>query len=431
MSGTLNEVGTLLSEIRRLADQVQRLEQSTHHEAGRVQPMLFDAEEQRLAAQEAIGLSRHLVDFSRDLAGRGGCPRHARDAVRRVRRMLHLCRASLAVRPARSLRSADLRPSVVRGALSLLASCERDLGQATLNHYLVSFKTFARWLINDGRAEGNPCRGLRPIKVTDVRRPRRALSVTEAQALVRIANAAEVIRGIPGYERALGYAIVLTTAVRAAELQSLTEDSFRWTLDTAGVEQGEVVIQARHSKNGRRAVLPLRSDIAAAVRAHIAMRAAGSADPAAARSARLFRRPARGTFALQRDLAAAGIAYRTEEGYADFHALRHSCVTNLSLFGASTKELQGMARHSDPSLTIRVYAHSDSAGLRAAVERLPALFSKCEAVDGDRPGDLCVGQQQRRQASICPAPSDNGSAGFGPFTNERTACCQHNAPSRT
>jgi hypothetical protein len=78
---------------------------------------------------------------------------------------------------------------------------------------------------------------------------------------------------------------------------------------------------------------------------------------------------------LRRDLSAAGILYvvKTIDGprFADFHALRHSYLSALAASGASVKELQKLARHSDPRLTLGIYTHARVESLGAAVDRLP------------------------------------------------------------
>ena len=61
---------------------------------------------------------------------------------------------------------------------------------------------------------------------------------------------------------------------------------------------------------------------------------------------------------LQPDLKVAGIAYVDDAGrYADFHALRHSFITNVGRTGTHAKTAQELARHSKPMLTAR-YTHS-------------------------------------------------------------------------
>ena len=76
---------------------------------------------------------------------------------------------------------------------------------------------------------------------------------------------------------------------------------------------------------------------------------------------------------LRHDLAAAGIAYETDSGVLDFHALRAAYVSELVRSGASVKTCQALVRHSDPKLTIGVYAKASIHDLAGAVESLPDL----------------------------------------------------------
>jgi hypothetical protein len=56
--------------------------------------------------------------------------------------------------------------------------------------------------------------------------------------------------------------------------------------------------------------------------------------------------------------------------YADFHALRHSYLSALAAAGVGVKELQELARHSDPRLTLGIYTHARAESLGGAVARL-------------------------------------------------------------
>ncbi len=60
-------------------------------------------------------------------------------------------------------------------------------------------------------------------------------------------------------------------------------------------------------------------------------------------------------------------------GYADFHALRKTFITNLSKFGVSPKMAQSLARHSDINLTMNVYTDVVLEDQAIAVELLPEL----------------------------------------------------------
>src|SRR5262249_61189011 len=55
---------------------------------------------------------------------------------------------------------------------------------------------------------------------------------------------------------------------------------------------------------------------------------------------------------------------------ADFHALRHIYVSALAAAGVVGKELQELARHSDPRLTLGIYTHARAEALGASVARL-------------------------------------------------------------
>ena len=60
----------------------------------------------------------------------------------------------------------------------------------------------------------------------------------------------------------------------------------------------------------------------------------------------------------RRDLERAGIAYTDEQDrVADFHALRHTFVTNLVNAGMMPKDTKQLARHSTITLTMDRYAH--------------------------------------------------------------------------
>jgi len=72
---------------------------------------------------------------------------------------------------------------------------------------------------------------------------------------------------------------------------------------------------------------------------------------------------------LRHDLENAGIAWQDAQGrFADFHALRHTFITNLGRHGVSPTTAQKLARHSTPVLTAARYTHIDMAEQRRAVD---------------------------------------------------------------
>ena len=68
---------------------------------------------------------------------------------------------------------------------------------------------------------------------------------------------------------------------------------------------------------------------------------------------------------------AAGIPAEFEGKVVDFHALRHTYVTQLVLGGAPLAQVQKLARHSTPTLTLAVYTHATMKDLTGALDALP------------------------------------------------------------
>lgn len=60
-----------------------------------------------------------------------------------------------------------------------------------------------------------------------------------------------------------------------------------------------------------------------------------------------------------------------EKRFADFHALRHTFITNLSRAGVNPKIAQSLARHSSIVLTMDHYTHLRVDEDRRALELLP------------------------------------------------------------
>ena len=74
---------------------------------------------------------------------------------------------------------------------------------------------------------------------------------------------------------------------------------------------------------------------------------------------------------VRKDLERVGIAYRTDEGIADFHAAgRHSYVTGLLSNGVDLAKACELARHSDVRMTMR-YTHIGLNEQAKSLESLP------------------------------------------------------------
>ena len=307
-------------------------------------------------------LTDHVDDFKQALLDKGNTARHANLVAGRARRVIEGCGFTS---------WGDIAGSKVMAYLSDLQAdrtgesgkVKPGISAQTFNFYLQAVRQFARWLVRDGRASESPVAHLQGLNVkTDRRHDRRALTVDELRRLLRAAADGPERHGMSGPERAMLYRVAVETGLRAGELRSLTRASF--DLDAT---PPTVFVLAAYSKHRREDVLPLRSDTAADLRAFLS-----GALPAA----QAFHVPTRRNVApmFRADLKAAGIPYRDEsDRVADFHALRHTFITNLANSGVHPKVAQALARHSTITLTMDRYSHTYIGEQSAAVAALPDL----------------------------------------------------------
>jgi integrase len=307
---------------------------------------------QRAAANRP--LKEHVDDFEQSLVAKGTTQKQARLTANRVRQLIRLCGFVFL---------SDLVPSVVERALAEMRRGEKNISARTSNFYLGALKQFCRWMEREGRAVGSAVTHMRKLKVeADQRHQRRALTVEELRLILATARNGEEVCGMPGRERALVYQVAVETGLRASELGSLIPTSFDFEASPATVSVGAAQVKSR-----RASTLPLRPGTAASLREHCRR---------VLPAARAFRMPKSTHTAemIRADLKSAGIPYRDDAGrYADFHALRHTFLTNLANSGVHPKTAQALARHSDINLTMSRYTHSLLEEQWEAVQRLPNL----------------------------------------------------------
>lgn len=332
-------------------------------------------------ARQAAGkaLNQHVDDYHACLLSRGVKPKVADLAKTRLQHLFQVA----------GLRFwAELSVSKIQNAIGRLTKVTRtrnDSGQwqyihkpiksQTRNAYITAVKSFAKWMVTDQRASASPLDGLAKAKVTDASE-RRAATVNELRRLISAAQRGPTFswgggRGpkadrpfsISGKERALLYRVAAETGLRVAELRSLTRANFE--VDSL---PHRVTIDAGSAKNMKAASIGLRQDTALLLREHLQRKAPAAAAfnvPPSDRTAKM----------LRIDAEAAGVAYRNTAGHVlDFHALRHTFITNVANSGASVKTIQELARHSTPVLTIGRYAHANDDQKVAALAALPDLL---------------------------------------------------------
>ncbi|MCC7507958.1 MAG: tyrosine-type recombinase/integrase [Planctomycetes bacterium] len=239
----------------------------------------------------------------------------------------------------------------------------RQLSDATYNHHLSACKQFSKWLVRSKRMDADPLLGMkgRNAKANRVHQ-RRALTPEECRALLGSTEARGDNYGMTGPGRALLYRLALETGLRANELRTLTRSAFQLV-----GKQPSVTVAARHAKNRKAATLPLRPVMASLLASHVAnMLPSAPVFPAMPQSNHTAEM-------LKADLAAAGIKYEVEGQFADFHALRHTFITNLARAGVMPNVAKELARHSTITLTMDYYTHTSLGDHAAAAAKLPDL----------------------------------------------------------
>jgi len=324
-------------------------------------------------ASVRAGLGGLLDQYQVHLVSKQCTPRHIKTTLERLRKIFARSRA-------RSL--ADVTAQKVRTVMVALQ--KEGLGPKTINLYLSSGKAFFNWLHGDGRISENPLTVIAKMnQAVDVRRRRRALSTEELRWLLRTTEAGDTAYTMTGPARAMLYRLAVETGLRHNELYTLRRLSF----DLDG-EPATVFVAAGDSKHRRDDTLPLRPELAKALRSFLAGKLPGA-------EAFTGMQSDEGADMLHHDLARARVAWlrslprgearkearrsdflREKDAagcVVDFHGLRHAFITNLAKSGVHPKVAQELARHSSVELTMRVYTHTSRENLSEALRRLPDL----------------------------------------------------------
>ena len=170
---------------------------------------------------------------------------------------------------------------------------------------------------------------------TERRHDRRALDASDLAEIVDAARRGPEAEGVSGVDRAMLYRLAAGTGFRAAELRSLTHESF----DLIPVAP-TVVVAAAYSKRRREDRQPLPPDLARDLSPYLAGKPRGTP---------VLIVPHKTAAMLRVDLEAAGIPYRDAAGQvADFHSLRASFITLIVRGGASVKTAQSLAAPLNP-----------------------------------------------------------------------------------
>ena len=205
------------------------------------------------------------------------------------------------------------------------------------------------------------------------------LSVDELHALLDATARGPVRAKASGQDRAVLYRVAVETGLRAGELRSVRVVNFR--LDG---EAPEVTVAAAYSKNRRESRLPLRpetaallkeylkekapTDVAFAVppKEHVAKMVKADLEDARRRWLKKAKDEAK---ELQKREQSDFLSYRDHHGrVADFHALRHTFITNLARGGVHPKVAQALARQRRDEAIDEITRRRTGQGLAGAAD---------------------------------------------------------------
>ena len=350
-----------------------------------------------LVKSERVSVSKsltdHLDDYAAALAAKGNTSKHVKLSKKRISRIFDGCGFRY---------WGDLSASKVQSFLSGLREADEadgvdavGISAATFNYYLGSIKAFSRWMVKDRRAVSSPLSHLDILNVRmDRRHDRRALSEEELRRLIKATMGGRELSGwnikrvviwrLSGFDRSMLYRLAVETGLRVGEIRSLTPASFDFRSKLATVK-----VAAAYSKHRRDDTLPLLATTAAMLREYVNKRPLDKP---------LFTLPRREAIAgvLRVDLEAAGIPYRDATNrVVDFHALRHTFITNLAQGGVHPKTAQSLARHSTITLTMDRYSHTGRDDEFRALSALPNLSQPSS--NGEPPA---AEQNQKQSPSV-------------------------------
>jgi len=309
-------------------------------------------------------LLEHLRDFKQTLMDKGSTEKQAHLVHNRTRAVIVNC-GFVFLSDISASRVQRYLAERRRGGLSIRSS----------NFYLGAAKQFLNWMVADHRTSENTLaylQGQNPK--TDIRHPRRALTINELTKLLETTAQGTKHHNLTAKERVILYKLAANTGFRANELASLTWQSFNLCGPALSV-----TVLAAYSKHRREDLLPLRGDICFEL-------ASWKSEQEPKEDEKLFPgfKSNKAADMFKIDLEDAGIEYVDAAGrYADFHSLRHSFASILHQSGVSPKVAQSLLRHSTISLTMDTYTHIGLYDERAAINSLPAL----PGLDGAKIGE--------------------------------------------
>ena len=342
-------------------------------EAGQERAGIIAPKSLRDGAQ--LSLKTHLTAYTQDLEKRGCDSMYVYNVEKLVDRLLTECNWDLPMDA-----TADSFQSW-RGS--------QDKAAKTLNEYLATMRAFLSWMVRNKRLLANPLISVERVETRGrEKRKRRALTYDEVRRLLHVAGPHRIV-----------YLTALFTGLRRAEMAQLV-----WSDVHLDAPKPFITARASTTKNHEDAVLWLHEELAAALCAYRPENPPSS-DPVFPKMPRMDH--------LKIHLRAAGIPYVDDQGrQADFHALRHTFGTNLSLAEVPPRLAMELMRHGDMRLTMRIYTDATRLPTAGAIDKLPGFNVAGPHIGPQSLGASSHGVSQPvtgdREANVRKVPANKG-----------------------
>jgi len=310
------------------------------------------------AAQDAMNVSRrlpletHFKDYEKYLSDLNRTRPHVSQLVRYARLMLlGNLDDPIATGRGHSKRNSEVRlPGIANlveditfeGIASQAAKVFDIRSVATANRYVEAVQCFLNWGVKCNRWQKNPVKAFHRFK-GNPKHPRRIVEVDDLYKLLAITETGPVRRGLTGEQRVTLYETCLATSIRVGAARQLQVQHFRLEAIDPRIE-----LPISLAKGKREQTISLPESLAVKLRCVVTGKQ---------QSDRVFCVPSNAAKMLQADLRAAGIPYRTEQGFFDFHAVRHQSGTMLAMAGVTPKVLQQHMGHTSIKMTLDTYGH--------------------------------------------------------------------------
>lgn len=299
---------------------------------------LIPPKAEREAAKRRI--TDHVTDFISDRRSVGCDEKYVRELHQKLLRLAKECRWQ------------EVRDVTVESFCAWRDKEARIKSAKTLNEYLHAINGLMNWL--RPRIGSNPLECVQKAELNGrQKRERRAFSSEELERLCSVSE-----------KRGLVYRVAAHTGIRRGELAEI-----EWRDVHLETVRPFIYIRASISKNHKHAMQPLTPD---AVDALWKLRLA-DAKPTDFVFKRIIPRMPR----FRADLERAGIPYVDGKGeYADFHSLRKTFGTLLTLAGVGQRTVMELMRHSDMRLTAKTYTDAHMLPISDAVALLCAFTAR-------------------------------------------------------